>query len=184
MTLSTSYEPTKKERILPLLKETLFALLGSALIALSAQFAIPLPFAAVPITMQTFAVLLLAGFGGSRMAVNSCLVYLVEGTFGLPVFAQGISCPFWFITPRVGYLVGFVVAAYLVGRYSKTASLAKKLFLFVASEALILFSGWLGLLCFAAPVGAFFAGVAPFLAGAIYKSVSAALIVHGITIRR
>ena len=85
---------------------------GSLLIAVSAQIAIGYP---VPITAQTFAVLIIAALLGARRAVACLLVYLAEGAAGLPVFAQGKAGLVTFAGPTGGYLVGFVVAAFVVG---------------------------------------------------------------------
>ena len=87
-------------------------LAGSLLIALCAKIKIPmLP---IPITMQTFAVLIVACLFGSRRGTLTVLVYLSEGALGLPVFAQQAGL-LAFVGPTGGYLVGFVFAAFLVG---------------------------------------------------------------------
>ena len=88
---------------------------GSLLIALSAQIAIPLPFSPVPITGQTLAVLLSGALLGSRRGGLCLLAYLVEGIAGLPVFAGGTAGLVHLLGPTGGYLVGFVVAAYITG---------------------------------------------------------------------
>jgi biotin transport system substrate-specific component len=85
---------------------------GSLLIAVSAQIAIGYP---VPITAQTFAVLMIAALLGARRGVACVLAYLVEGAAGLPVFAQAKAGPAVFGGPTGGYLVGFVAAAFVVG---------------------------------------------------------------------
>lgn len=85
---------------------------GSIAIALCAQVAVGGP---VPITGQTFAVLLVAAILGSRRAVLCVLTYLTEGLLGLPVFAQGGAGVGIFLGPRGGYLVGFLAVAYIVG---------------------------------------------------------------------
>ena len=85
---------------------------GSIAIALCAQVAVGGP---VPITGQTFAVLLVAAMLGCRRAVLCVLTYLAEGLLGLPVFAQGGAGVNVFLGPRGGYLVGFLAVAYIVG---------------------------------------------------------------------
>src|SRR5919206_5002366 len=65
----------------------------SLLVALSAQVAVPLPWTPVPITLQTFAVLLTGALLGSRLGALALLLYLFEGACGLPFFAQGYSGP-------------------------------------------------------------------------------------------
>jgi biotin transport system substrate-specific component len=88
---------------------------GSLFIALGAQVAIHLPFSPVPITGQTLAVLLVGMLLGSRRGSLSLLAYLAEGLAGLPVFAGGTAGPARLLGPTGGYLIGFVVAAYIVG---------------------------------------------------------------------
>ncbi len=98
-------------------------LAGSVLIALAARVAIPLPFSPVPVTGQTFAVLLIGAALGARLGAATVVAYLVEGVAGLPVFAGGTSA--WSLSsipgvpviagPTAGYLVGFVAAAAIVG---------------------------------------------------------------------
>ena len=85
----------------------------SALVALTAQVEIPLR--PVPITLQTLGVLLTGALLGSSRGVLALLLYLAEGAVGLPVFAGGMSGVAYMLGPTGGYLVGFVVAAGLVG---------------------------------------------------------------------
>jgi len=85
---------------------------GSLLIALLAQVAAGYP---VPITGQTFGVLLVGALLGPRRGVLCVLAYLAEGLMGLPVFSQGRAGPAMFFGPTGGFLVGFLPAAYVVG---------------------------------------------------------------------
>ena len=85
----------------------------SALVALTAQVEIPLwP---VPITLQTLGVLFTGAVLGSRRGALALLLYLGEGAVGLPVFAGGASGLAYMLGPTGGYLVGFVLAAGVVG---------------------------------------------------------------------
>ena len=88
---------------------------GSLLIGLSAQIAIFLGFSPVPITGQTFAVLIIGALFGARRGCFTVLVYIIEGAAGLPVYALGAGGPSVLLGPRGGYLVGFIVGAYIVG---------------------------------------------------------------------
>ena len=88
-------------------------LVGSFLIGLAAQWAIPLPW--VPVTGQTFAVLLVGALLGARLGPAAVVAYLVEGAAGLPVFGQGKGGLAVLLGPTGGYLVGFVAAAHVVG---------------------------------------------------------------------
>jgi biotin transport system substrate-specific component len=87
------------------------------LIALLAQLEIPLQ--PVPITGQTFGVLLVGALLGSRLGAVTVLTYLAWGAIGLPVFAGGNSGLARLVGPTGGYLVGFLGAAFLVGRLSE-----------------------------------------------------------------
>jgi biotin transport system substrate-specific component len=90
---------------------------GAAALAVLAQVQIPLQ--PVPVTGQTFGVLLVGALYGSRRGSLSMLTYLVMGAAGLPVFAGGAAGPAHFVGPTGGYLVGFVAAAWLVGRLAE-----------------------------------------------------------------
>ena len=95
--------------------EVLLVLVGSAVIALSAWVAIPLPFSPVPVTGQTFAVLLVGSALGARRGAASALAYVAEGASGLPVFAGGAAGPHILLGPTGGYLAGFVFGAFVCG---------------------------------------------------------------------
>src|SRR5919205_2778639 len=77
---------------------------ASALIALAAQLAIPLPFTPVPLTMQPLAVLFVGIVLGANRGGAAAALYLLEGMGGLPVFAQGHGGAVWLIGPTAGYL--------------------------------------------------------------------------------
>ena len=93
--------------------DVVLLVLFSAFVALTAQVEIPLwP---VPLTLQTLGVLLTGAVLGSRRGALALLLYLTEGALGLPVFAGGASGVGYMLGPTGGYLVGFVVAAGVVG---------------------------------------------------------------------
>lgn len=92
---------------------------GALLTALSAQVAIPLPFTPVPITLQTFAVLLLGAGLGARRGLFSQILYLLIGAVGLPVYAGAHSGLAVLFGPTMGYFFGFLAAAYLTGRLAE-----------------------------------------------------------------
>ncbi len=98
-----------------LLYDAMLVVAGSVFISLLARVAIPLPFSPVPITGQTFAVLLVGALLGSRRGGLVVLLYLLEGVAGLPFFAGGAGGPARLAGPTGGYLIGFVVAAFAVG---------------------------------------------------------------------
>lgn len=94
---------------------------GALLTGLAAQVAFRVPWTDVPYTLQTGAVLLVGTALGSRRGGASMLVYLLAGAVGLPAFAEGrsgLDGPSG-ITPTLGYLLGFVLAAALVGRLAE-----------------------------------------------------------------
>lgn len=93
----------------------LLVLAGSVLIALSAQIAVPLPFTPVPVTGQTFAILVVGMALGARRGALAVMAYLMEGASGLPVFAGGTGGMAVLMGPTAGYLFGFIPAAFATG---------------------------------------------------------------------
>jgi len=97
-----------------LLRNALLVLAGSMLIAISAQIAFRLPISPVPITGQTFAVLIVGMALGSRLGALAAFAYLVEGIW-FPVFAEFRTWSHPFTLWTAGYLAGFIAAAYATG---------------------------------------------------------------------
>jgi biotin transport system substrate-specific component len=93
--------------------------LGALLIYLTARIAIPVPGSPVPVTGQTFGVLLVGGALGLRRGVASIALYVLIGLVGLPFFAEGKGGVQVILGATGGYLVGFVLAAALVGRLAE-----------------------------------------------------------------
>ena len=120
------------------LKFIVLAFVGTALLTLSAKISIP--FYPVPITLQTLVVIGLGCLYGSRLAAATVFLYLLEGALGLPVF-QGPGAGILYMTgPTAGYLVGFVSAAYIVGRlfeYGFGRSVLSAALLFVIGAVII-----------------------------------------------
>ncbi len=106
-----------KRTKLPVRDMTMVALFA-ALIAIMAQISIPTPFG-IPFTMQVFAVLLTAGILGSRLSLWTLAVYVLLGAVGLPVFSQGNAGLRALVGPTGGFIVGFFLAAFLVGWLSR-----------------------------------------------------------------
>ncbi len=95
------------------LRYLVLALCGSLFVAVAAQIQVPLwP---VPITGQTFAVLIVGMVFGARLGGATLLLYLAEGAAGIPVFAKLSGGPAVIAGPTGGYIIGFVLAAGLVG---------------------------------------------------------------------
>lgn len=110
-TLIGTLWPTTKGLASP--RTLVLALVGSAFVAVSAQIYVPLwP---VPITGQTFAVLIVGMAFGWRLGAVTLLLYLAEGAAGIPVFAKLSAGPAVIVGPTGGYILGFVLAAAVVG---------------------------------------------------------------------
>jgi biotin transporter BioY len=92
---------------------------GSLLIAAAAQLRIALPFTPVPLTGQTFAVLLLGALYGAKRGAATAMSYLMLGIMGLPVFSAAPPGPAALVSPTAGYLAGFVAAAWVTGSLSE-----------------------------------------------------------------
>ncbi|MFN3762417.1 MAG: biotin transporter BioY [Anaerolineae bacterium] len=159
-------------------KDAVLVLTGSVLIGLMAQVAIPLPFTPVPVTGQTFGVLLVGALLGSRRGALSLVLYLLEGIAGLPVFAGGSSGPARLLGPTGGYLLGFVAGAWVTGwlcergwdRRMPAAALA----MLIGNLVIYLFGlPWLA--TFVGPEKALMMGLWPFIPGDLLKLALAAL---------
>ncbi len=151
---------------------------GTLLITLCARIAIVLPFSPVPVTGQTFAVLITGALLGARRGCLSVLLYIMQGVLGLPVFSMGRAGFVILLGPTGGYLVGFIAAAYVVGllaekgwdRWVVTAVLA----MVIGSIVMYAF-GLLWLSNFAGSIKAALAlGLYPFIPGDLFKIVLAA----------
>ena len=159
---------------------------GSLLIGLSAQFAVRLPFSPVPVTAQTFAVLMIGALFGSQRGGVTVLLYVIEGAAGLPVFAMGQGGAAVLLGPRGGYLVGFVVVAYAVGLLAEKGwdrQIGTTVLAMLFGEALMYVFALSWLFClrlvFRVPIGAgsiLAIGLHPFIVGDILKIVLAAIV--------
>ena len=109
---------SKTSKIEKIIKLTLITIVGTILITISAK--VKIPFYPVPMTMQTFVILLIGITLGYRIGLATVALYLFEGIIGLPVFAsspeKGIGIAY-FIGPTMGYLIGFLVAVYFAGLF-------------------------------------------------------------------
>lgn len=150
------------------------ALAGSALIALSARIQIPMwP---VPVTMQTFAVLLISLAFGSRLALATVGVHLLQGALGLPVFAGGGGLAY-LAGPTGGYLISYLAVAFVVGRmgesgWSRTVWGVTTAMLTGSAIIYLMGAGWLSL--FVGLDKAVTLGILPFLLGDMLKAALAA----------
>ena len=151
----------------------------SLFIAAAAQFAIHI--GPIPITGQSFAVLLTGALLGPRLGAAAVIAYLVEGAAGLPFFAGGGGGIARFFGPTGGYLVAFPAAAYVTGAFAEFGW-DKEYLTSVAAMAIgsviILFGGWAWFIVSTstAPATAFKITVWPFLAGDVIKIALAAAV--------
>ena len=156
------------------------------LTALTARITIPLPFSVVPITLQTFAVLLSGLVLGSRAGAASQLLYLAAIAAGLPISASGIGGPAAFTTPTAGYLVAFVPAAFVAGYLLEQGQgrIPSTLALHVVAGIcgmLVIYAGgvsWLTIVLGSLDV-ALQQGMMPFIGVDLAKAVIAALVAGG-----
>lgn len=166
------------------LRTAALMVLGSALLWISAK--VKVPFYPVPMTMQTLVVLMLGAAYGARLGAATVLLYLVEGAFGLPVFAdspeRGIGLGYM-MGPTGGYLIGFVAGAYIVGIMAEKGwdRSPFKLFAAMAFGHSAVFA--LGYLWLARIVGldmAWTVGVAPFHYATLLKTTLGAAILPAV----
>jgi len=151
---------------------------ASVLTALAARIAIPVPWSPVPITGQTFAVLLSGAVLGARRGFAAQLLYLAEGAAGLPVFAGGAAGAAVLLGPTGGYLLAFPFAAALTGALA--AQGWDRRFVTTAAAMLlgsaVIFALGLALLSRFIPSGRLLAaGLLPFLPGDLIKATLAAI---------
>ena len=165
------------------LENTLLVFAASLLTGLAAQIAIPLPFTPVPVTGQTFAVLLTGAALGARRGFLAQVLYLVQGVSGLPVFAGGAMGAAFLVGPTGGYLVAFPLAAALTGFLAERAWDRRFVTMFgvmLLGSSVIFALGAFGLTRFFPPSQVLAVGVLPFVPGDLVKSALAALALPGV----
>jgi biotin transport system substrate-specific component len=198
-------QPTLAQRLLPrqgalerpLVRDGLLVLAGTVLMALCARISFELPWTPVPITMQTFGVLLIGALYGPRLGALTMAAYLLEGLLGLPVFARGASAwsPSSFpglpviLGPTAGYLFSYPLAAALVGALAARGwdrKVSSALPAMILGSLVILLCGFAWMAAATALVkGAFdlralfLSAVLPFLPGDAFKILLAALALPG-----
>lgn len=151
-------------------------LVGVAAVAVAAQLAVPVPGTPVPQSLQTLAVVLVGAWLGPGMGALALALYIVVGAFGLPVFADGAAGAAHLTGPTLGYLLGFVAGAALMGWWVRRAWGRGVVGAFagaVVVHAVILIFGGLRLGTMVGATAAFESGVEPFLIGGLVKSVVA-----------
>ena len=164
---------------------TAVLVVGFALLtALAAQVRIPIPGSPIAITGQTFGVLLAGAALGSRGGVTSMMIYLGLGAAGLPFFAGGAGGWPYATGASFGYLMGFVVAAGVVGRLAeqrRDRAVRSAIVMFLIGSAAVYTLGvtwlWATVDAIRTLGGALRSGLYPFVAGDIVKAVAAGLLV-------
>jgi biotin transport system substrate-specific component len=178
-----------------LVRNVVLAVVGSLLVAAAAQITVPMwP---VPMTLQTLAVLGVGAAYGARMGAATLGLYALEGAIGLPFFAGGKSgiadakLDYFLPAGSMGYVVGFIIAAYLVGKLVESGwanSLLKTALATLAGAAVLYVPGLIWLAIWASTAGvvpegqtaiqaAMNWGLYPFVLGDAVKAIIAGLAV-------
>lgn len=170
MTYADILRPQMKRRALAY--DALLVITGSVLMGLLAQVSLPLPFSPVPITGQTFGVLMLGALLGKKRGALAVVTYLSEGVAGLPVFAGAAAGPAVLLGPTGGYLLGFLLAAYAVGALAEAGwdrRTSTTFLMMCVGTGLIYLTGLLGLTRFVPSPLLLETGLFPFLPGGLVK---------------
>ena len=161
-----------------ILRNFLIIIIGSLLLTISAK--IKIPFYPVPMTMQTFVVLMLGISLGPKIGVAAVVLYLLEGIVGIPVFSnspeKGVGL-IYFTGPTMGYLIGFIFACFLCGHFKMNTNLVLVFIRLIISVSVIYLLGilWLGsLIGWDKPI--FSLGVKPFILAEFFKILLLTLI--------
>lgn len=162
-------------------RDALLVLGGALLTAVAAQIVVPLPFTPVPISGQTFAVLLVGAALGPARGVASMGLYLLLGLVGFPFFTEGGSGLTFVMGATGGYILGFVLAAWVVGHLARRG-LDRKAWstaLAYVAGSLVIYAVGVPWLATTAGIGlreALLLGVVPFLVGDAVKAALAAAV--------
>jgi len=165
-----------------IIKYAFIALIGSIALAVSSK--IKIPFYPVPMTMQTLVVIMIGAAFGWKLGLATVTLYLFEGIIGLPVFSgtpeKGVGLVY-FTGPTMGYLVGFLVAVVLAGKFNYNKNLITNFLklTFATSFIYILGMVWLGsLIGWDKPI--FKLGAQPFLLAELFKILIATFAINQI----
>ena len=164
-------ELTKVNQNQKILKSLMVIFIGSIALTISAKLKIP--FYPVPMTMQTFVVLFLGIAFGYKIGLATVSLYLLEGIIGIPVFAnspeKGVGL-IYFTGPTMGYLIGFLVATFLIGYMNLKTNIFLIFIKLILSVSTIYIFGvlWLGnLIGWDKPIIQL--GVTPFMLAELFK---------------
>ncbi|QOR70900.1 biotin transporter BioY [Ruania alkalisoli] len=160
------------------------ALIGGAvaLTALLAQVSIPVPGSPVPVTGQTLAVVLVGATMGLRRGVAAMGAYVLLGGLGLPIYSDGAGGVAVVVGPTGGYLLGFILAAAVMGHLAERGwdrTPLRTLALGLTGQVLVFAVGvpWLALVAGFAPAEAIAAGFTPFIVGGLVKGAIAGMLI-------
>jgi len=163
-------------------KSLFIVLLGTILLAISSK--IKIPFYPVPMTMQTFVILVIGIGFGWKLGVATVLLYLFEGMIGLPVFSgtpeNGIGL-IYFTGPTMGYLIGFIITVFFAGKFNYNDNLIVNFLKLTFATSFIYILGmlWLGgLIGWEKPILKL--GAQPFLLAETFKILLATLTIDQI----
>ena len=162
-------------------KNIVLILFGTLLLAVSSK--IQVPFWPVPMTMQPFIVFIIGMSYGWKLAFSTLIVYVVEGSLGLPVFAKGGGM-LYLIGPTAGYLYGMAIAAGVIGflaeRGYNNSYIKSLISLFIGTVIIFVFGvGYLG-----SVIGydkALAGGLYPFIPSEFFKIGLAVILIPSIT---
>ena len=164
------------------IKYAFIALIGSIALAISSK--VKIPFYPVPMTMQTLVVIMIGAAFGWKLGLATVSLYLFEGIIGLPVFSgtpeKGIGLVY-FTGPTMGYLIGFLVAVFLTGKFNYSKNLITNFLKLTFATSFIYLLGmvWLGsLIGWDKPI--FKLGAQPFLLAEVFKILIATLAINQI----
>ncbi len=165
-----------------IVKNIFIALIGTVLLAISSK--IKIPFYPVPMTMQTLIVLIIGIGFGWKLGVATIALYLFEGIIGLPVFSgtpeKGVGLVY-FTGPTMGYLFGFLVTAFVAGKFNYNNNLIYNFLKLTFATSFIYILGllWLGgLIGWDKPI--FKLGAQPFLLAELFKILLATFAINQI----
>ena len=163
-----------------IIKNLFLVLVGTVFLAISSK--IKIPFYPVPMTMQTFVILAIGIGFGWKLGVATVTLYLMEGIIGLPVFSgtpeKGIGL-IYFTGPTMGYLLGFLVAVFIAGKFNYNYNLFHNFIKLTFATSFIYILGmlWLGtLIGWDKPI--FKLGAQPFLLAELFKVLLATFIIN------
>ena len=175
-------EIVKSLKYSKIIKYAFIALIGSVALAISSK--VKIPFYPVPMTMQTLVVIMIGAAFGWKLGLATVSLYLFEGVIGLPVFSgtpeKGVGL-IYFTGPTMGYLIGFLVAVFMAGKFNYSKNLITNFLKLTFATSFIYLLGmvWLGsLIGWDKPI--FKLGAQPFLLAEIFKILIATFAINQI----